>query len=71
MVSSMSKLPEYLTVGEFADFLRLSLAQVYSLVKRDAIVGVRLGGSIRIPRRELERLDPRLAATAQLGAENV
>lgn len=42
----------YLTVGEVADYLRISLSKAYALTRQEAFPVCRLGGSIRIPRED-------------------
>ncbi|WP_280796722.1 helix-turn-helix domain-containing protein [Aurantimicrobium minutum] len=54
----MNIVSEYLTVKEVATHFRLSNKQVYRLIHDGHINAVRIGGAVRIPRRELDRLDP-------------
>ena len=51
-----SALPSILTVKEVADILRVSKWQVYALVKSGELGAVRLGRSIRVPRRVIDGL---------------
>ena len=46
----------FYTVQEFSQMTALSERTVYFLVERREIASIRLGSSIRIPRRELVRL---------------
>jgi putative molybdopterin biosynthesis protein len=46
----------FLTVRELADLLRISRRRTYELVAAGDVPSVRVGGSIRIPREELDRL---------------
>jgi excisionase family DNA binding protein len=45
----------FLTVSELAALLRVSRATAYGLVAGGEVPSVRVGGSLRIPRAELER----------------
>jgi excisionase family DNA binding protein len=45
----------FLTVDELAVFLRVSRSKAYQLVWSGEVPSVRIGGSWRIPRAELER----------------
>lgn len=49
-------IPAIYRIPEVADMLRLHRASVYRLVKRGDLKAVRIGSSLRIPARELERL---------------
>lgn len=52
----VNELPEYLTVDEVAELLRVSPATVYRLAKNDATLPVlRLSGLMRFPRERLAR----------------
>lgn len=42
----------YLTVGEVAEYLRISLSKAYALTRQKEFPVCRLGSSIRIPRKE-------------------
>ena len=42
----------YLTVGEVAEYLRISLSKAYTLTRQEGFPVCRLGSSIRIPREE-------------------
>jgi excisionase family DNA binding protein len=46
---------EWLTVKQVADYLKLSEAQVYVLVKRDQLPAHRLGNLLRFDREEIDR----------------
>ena len=54
----MNETPEYLTAKEFAALFRISTAQVYQLISEGQIRAIRIGGSLRISQREIDRLDP-------------
>jgi excisionase family DNA binding protein len=45
---------EWLTVKQVADYLKLSEAQVYVLVKRDQLPAHRLGNLLRFDREEID-----------------
>lgn len=45
---------ELLTVYETAKLLKLSTNRVYALIKQGVLPAVRVGGSIRVVREELE-----------------
>lgn len=51
----MSDEPEMLLVGEVARRLRLSTRTVYRLVKEGTLPSVKIGHSLRIPAKELDR----------------
>jgi excisionase family DNA binding protein len=53
--SRIEDLPELLTVREMADFTRIGIRQAYELVRSGDLPSVRLGRSIRIPKRALVR----------------
>ena len=46
---------EYLKVPEVAKMLRIARSRAYELVAEEEIPSVRIGRSIRVSRRELER----------------
>lgn len=46
---------EWLKVPEMAEFLRIGRSRAYELVADGEIPSVRIGRSIRVSRRELER----------------
>ena len=48
--------PEFYTVQEVADRMRVSRKTIYRLVERGALRAVRLGDVYRIPREALEAL---------------
>ena len=59
----MSEIPDLLTVTEAARVLRISRTTAYRLVRlyfatggREGIPAVRVGGQLRVPRAELEKL---------------
>ena len=47
--------PQFLTVREAADHLRISVTKAYQLVASGEIPAVRVGGQYRIPRAVLAR----------------
>ena len=53
--SRIEDLPELLTVRETAHFTRIGIRQAYELVRSGELPSVRLGRSIRIPKRALVR----------------
>lgn len=46
---------EYLKVREVAEFLQIGRTQAYELVGSGEIPSVRIGGSVRVSRKELDR----------------
>ena len=48
--------PEYLTVQEVADLLRVSSRLVYKLIAAGDLTHVRMGDVIRIPRSAIEEM---------------
>ena len=50
----MSDYPDLLTVAEVAKILRLNPVTVRRLLSTGQLVGMKIGGSWRIPRSELE-----------------
>jgi excisionase family DNA binding protein len=46
---------ELLKVSEAAEFLKLSTNRVYTLIKQGVLPSVRVGGSIRVIREDLEQ----------------
>jgi excisionase family DNA binding protein len=52
-----------LTVAEAADMLSISKSYAYELLERNELPSVRIGNTVRVPKRELERyLENRLHA---------
>jgi excisionase family DNA binding protein len=45
---------EFMTAAEVADRLRLSMPTTYRLLRAGILPSVRIGGSLRVPRRELD-----------------
>jgi excisionase family DNA binding protein len=52
----MQKMPRLRTVKETARALRLGRSTVYRLVAGGKIHGIKIGGSVRVPDAEIERL---------------
>lgn len=46
---------ELLTVYETAKWLKLSTNRVYTLIKQEVLPSIRVGGSIRVIREDLEQ----------------
>ncbi len=46
---------EYLKVPEVAEMLRIARSRAYELVAEEKIPSVRIGRSVRVSRRELEK----------------
>jgi len=46
---------ELLKVSEVVEFLKLSTNRVYTLIKQGVLPSVRVGGSIRVIREDLEQ----------------
>ncbi len=55
-----------LGVPEFSDALNLSTRSAYKLIDRGEVRAIRIGGSVKIPRSELERI---LSGDARMAAE--
>lgn len=53
---TMAAEPEFYTVKEVAERLRVSLKTIYRMVERDEIRAIRLGDVYRIPRESLDTL---------------
>ncbi len=51
----MDEQHEYLKVPEVAEVLRIARSRAYELVAEGEIPSVRIGRSVRVSRRELER----------------
>ncbi len=47
---------EFLTVQDAADILKVSKAVVYRWIKSGELTAVKIGGTVRISRRQLEKL---------------
>jgi excisionase family DNA binding protein len=54
--ANLASAPDFLTVRELARVLRIGRNQAYALVKSGQVVSCRLGGSIRVPRASVQRL---------------
>jgi excisionase family DNA binding protein len=54
-MSTTAQRPEFLSVRELGDYLRVSLRTAYQLVYDGAVPAVKIGGQYRIPRAELDR----------------
>jgi excisionase family DNA binding protein len=54
-MSTTAERPEFLTVRELADYLRVSLRTAYELVHRGDVPAVKVGGVYRIRLAELDR----------------
>lgn len=54
-MSTTTERPEFLSVRELGEYLRVSLRTAYQLVYDGAVPAVKIGGQYRIPRRELDR----------------
>lgn len=46
----------WITPTEVADYLRLDRSTVYRMLRSGTLPSVRLGGSVRVPRKELLRV---------------
>ena len=53
---SLDELPELVTVEEYAAFTRQGLTKAYADVHEGRVESIRLGRTIRIPRRAIEEL---------------
>ncbi len=51
----MDREHEYLKVPEVAEVLRVARSRAYELVANGTIPAIKIGRSIRVPRRELDR----------------
>ena len=65
---SLDELPELVTVEEYATFTRQGLTKAYADVRTGCIESIRLGRTIRIPRRAVEELVYGKAETTKLRA---
>ena len=54
--ASLAGVPDFLTVRELAQVLRIGRNQAYALVNSGQVASCRFGGSIRVPRTAIERL---------------
>jgi excisionase family DNA binding protein len=54
-MSTTAERPDFLSVRELGEYLRVSLRTAYQLVYDGAVPAVRIGGQYRIPRAELDR----------------
>jgi excisionase family DNA binding protein len=54
--AALAGAPDFLTVRELRNILRIGRNQAYALVNSGQIGARRFGGSIRIPRAAIERL---------------
>jgi excisionase family DNA binding protein len=54
-MSTTAERPEFLSVRELGEYLRVSLRTAYQLVYDGAVPAVKLGGQYRIPRAALDR----------------
>ena len=52
----LGDLPELVTVDEYAAFVRQGLTKSYEDIRLGRVEAIRLGRTIRIPRRALEQL---------------
>ena len=55
-VTQQEHVPEFDTVDEFAEFFRVSPSSIRRAINKNHVRAFRIGGSIRIPRAERERL---------------
>jgi excisionase family DNA binding protein len=53
-MDTTSQRPELLTVRELGQYLRVSRRTAYQLINEGKVPHVRIGGSIRIPRAQLD-----------------
>jgi excisionase family DNA binding protein len=51
----MDREPEFLKVPEVAEMLRIARSRAYDLVSNGTIPAVKIGRSLRVSRKELER----------------
>lgn len=54
MTTSIQDLPLALTVKEASNVLRVGTAATYNLIRSGQLKSLRIGNSIRVPRRALE-----------------
>ena len=52
----LGDLPELVTVAEYADFTRQKLTKAYEDIKLKRVGSIRIGRTIRIPRRAIAAL---------------
>lgn len=51
--TSLNEYPDILTVAELKAYLRIGQRQAYALCQQDDFPSVKIGGSIRIPKKAL------------------
>lgn len=56
MVKEPPKSATFLTVGEVADYMRLSRMTVYRMIERGEMPALRVGRSFRVPRVAIEQI---------------
>lgn len=63
----MAELPQFLTLADVADILKTSVAQVYAMVRRGELQGMKIGGrgQWRVAETELEDYITRQTAETQ------
>jgi excisionase family DNA binding protein len=54
-MSTTAERPEFLSVRELGEYLRVSLRTAYQLVNDGAVPAVKVGGQYRIPRAALDQ----------------
>ncbi len=61
-----SSMPPLFTITELADYLQVSTATVYRLMRDGVLVGVRIGSSLRFTQKNIEDLLENCAIDANL-----
>lgn len=61
-----SSMPPLFTITELADYLQVSTATVYRLMRDGVLVGVRIGSSLRFTQKNIEDLLENCAIDADL-----
>ncbi|MCB6761520.1 helix-turn-helix domain-containing protein [Adlercreutzia equolifaciens] len=59
-------MPPLFTISELADYLQVSTATVYRLMRDGVLVGVRIGSSLRFTQKNIEDLLENCAIDADL-----
>ncbi len=65
-VERAAPMPPLFTITELADYLQVSTATVYRLMRDGVLVGVRIGSSLRFTQKNIEDLLENCAIDADL-----
>ncbi|WP_419060886.1 helix-turn-helix domain-containing protein [Enteroscipio rubneri] len=64
--SKAACMPPLFTISELADYLKVSTATVYRLMRDGVLVGVRIGSSLRFTQKNIEDLLANCAVDADV-----